>query len=240
MFKIPILLLFIIAITLFSFGASCVPQPYIYVTYFDVLPSPINAGEEATLHWNVTGANSVVIDNGIGEVPPYGKAPLKPLETTTYSLTAKNETRTVMTTAKLIVTTPSVKIPLTSTIPTLSALDSTELLRYLGKEVDVKGKVTYSGRWRPADQTDIWTSIYFCENAAQGGFPGSGANGDPLDYTSYFRAIVKPQYYNTFYDYSYQLIIQPGNLVTIHGIIEAYKAAPVIFLKSASQLSVVK
>jgi len=240
MLRIPISLLSVISITLFSFGASCIPQPYIYVTYFDVSPSPINAGEEGTLHWNVTGANSVVIDNGIGEVPPYGKATLTPKETTTYTLTAKNETRNVKATTKLVVNSPSVKITQLSTIPVLSALDSAELLKHLGQDVDITGKVTYTGRWRPVGQTYVWTSIYFCQNVADAGFPGSVANGDPLDYTSYFRAIIQPQYYNIFYDYSYELIVKPGDNVTVHGIIDVYKAAPAIFLKSARQLSVIK
>jgi hypothetical protein len=249
MFKpIAFLLPFFTYLAVISCAVSCSPQPYIYVTYFDALPSPINAGQVATLHWNVTGADTVVIDNGIGEVPPYGRAPVSPLQTTMYTLTARNAARIVTTTARLEVATPTSretaspapgKMPQAPNIQTYSPLDSAALLKQQGNEIEVKGKVTLIKKW-PLSLTNIRTSIYFCENSADASFPGSTANADPLDYTSYFRGIIKPEYYNTFYDYSGWLSFQAGDTVNITGVLETFNTAPVIFLKSKSQLTVSK
>jgi Tol biopolymer transport system component len=93
-----------IVLIAFLFFCSCAPAPYIYITNFEVTPNPLIEGEAATLHWNVTGANTVSIDNGIGEVPPYGKYSITPSESTTYTLTAKNTGRSVQAIATANVT----------------------------------------------------------------------------------------------------------------------------------------
>lgn len=73
---------------------SCKQDPYIYIT-FDVTPNPIIKGNSATLRWNVTGADMVTIDNGIGEVPPFGNKEVSPGEAQKYTLTATNPGRKV-------------------------------------------------------------------------------------------------------------------------------------------------
>ena len=50
----------------------------------------IYAGAPVTLAWNVTNAPSVIIDSGVGAVPPVGNTVVYPGVTTTYSLTATN------------------------------------------------------------------------------------------------------------------------------------------------------
>jgi hypothetical protein len=50
----------------------------------------INAGQSATLSWNVTGSTSVAISPDIGPVEPNGTHNLSPSSTTTYTLTASN------------------------------------------------------------------------------------------------------------------------------------------------------
>ncbi len=50
--------------------------------------SSITAGTPATLTWTTSGATSVSIDNGVGNVPANGTAQVSPTATTTYTLTA--------------------------------------------------------------------------------------------------------------------------------------------------------
>ncbi|MGA2368207.1 MAG: hypothetical protein ABSF74_06530, partial [Dehalococcoidia bacterium] len=53
-------------------------------------PVNINVGQSATLTWNVSGADSVSIDQGIGQVPPSGSRVVTPYSTTSYDLTASS------------------------------------------------------------------------------------------------------------------------------------------------------
>jgi hypothetical protein len=57
---------------------------------FDANPSTIGVGRSAVLTWNVTGADSVMIDQGIGQVPMSGSRTVSPYSTTSYTLTASN------------------------------------------------------------------------------------------------------------------------------------------------------
>ena len=60
------------------------------ITSFTASPSTVAAGQSSTLQWNVTGASSVSIDQGIGNVSPGGTKPVTPATTTTYTITATN------------------------------------------------------------------------------------------------------------------------------------------------------
>lgn len=82
----------LLLVSLLSMLLSCKSDPYIYIT-FDATPNPIAKGDSATLRWNVTGADKVTIDNGIGEVPPYGKYVVSPGQSQKYTLTATNSGR---------------------------------------------------------------------------------------------------------------------------------------------------
>lgn len=55
---------------------------------FKATPSTIPAGELSTLEWNISGAASVAIDNGIGTVAASGTRIVTPAVTTAYKLTA--------------------------------------------------------------------------------------------------------------------------------------------------------
>jgi peptidoglycan-associated lipoprotein len=57
---------------------------------FSAQPSSIQRGQSSTLRWNVTGADSVSIDNGIGVVSASGTRSVSPSSSTTYTLTARN------------------------------------------------------------------------------------------------------------------------------------------------------
>lgn len=69
---------------------------------FSVNPDSIVRGQSAVLSWNVTGENvKVIIDQGIGEVPPNGNVNVSPNSTTVYTLYASNSGGTVTKTALL-------------------------------------------------------------------------------------------------------------------------------------------
>jgi len=57
---------------------------------FDASSLTITSGQEATLHWDVTGANSVSISPGIGTVSSSGTRTVSPDTTVTYTLVAGN------------------------------------------------------------------------------------------------------------------------------------------------------
>ncbi len=79
------------------------------VASFTVAPSSITAGQSAILSWDVSGATSVAIDQGIGTVSVKGYQPLSPTVTTTYTITATNSAGS--TTATSTVTVNKLSVP---------------------------------------------------------------------------------------------------------------------------------
>jgi len=57
---------------------------------FTAEPSTVTRGQSSTLRWNVENASEVVIDQGIGTVPPRGQRVVSPGDTTTYRMTARS------------------------------------------------------------------------------------------------------------------------------------------------------
>lgn len=53
-------------------------------------PTTIKRGEESNLSWKSTNADSIVIDNGVGNVATQGTVTVAPLESTTFTVTASN------------------------------------------------------------------------------------------------------------------------------------------------------
>ena len=72
------------------------------VVSFSASPLSIAAGQTATLSWNTSGATSLSIDNGVGDVSNATSRVVAPLQTTTYTLTATNSAGSV--TARITVT----------------------------------------------------------------------------------------------------------------------------------------
>jgi hypothetical protein len=60
------------------------------VAVFNADPNIISVGQLSNLHWDITGATSVSIDQGIGDVGPVGSKVVYPYYTTTYTLTASS------------------------------------------------------------------------------------------------------------------------------------------------------
>jgi hypothetical protein len=101
---IPLLLLSVL------FVAGCYPGGPITITgqqpvisSFNASPSSISAGQSSTLDWNVSGATTVSIDQGIGNVALTGTRSIAPSATTVYTLTASSSAGSVTATTQVIV-----------------------------------------------------------------------------------------------------------------------------------------
>jgi hypothetical protein len=66
------------------------PIPKPLITRFDASPASITAGQSSTLSWELSGASSVVINQGIGSVTGSSSKSVSPGSSKTYTLTAKN------------------------------------------------------------------------------------------------------------------------------------------------------
>ncbi|HJX03380.1 MAG TPA: hypothetical protein VJ488_02345, partial [Dehalococcoidia bacterium] len=88
----------------------------IIITAFIADPPSITAGNSSKLSWNVSGAEFVNIDPGIGRVDLSAEIMVSPVVTTVYTLTAGNASNTIVATVQVIVIQPA------STITTVSGL----------------------------------------------------------------------------------------------------------------------
>ncbi|MCX6005451.1 MAG: hypothetical protein NT082_07265 [Chloroflexi bacterium] len=71
---------------------------------FEATPTSVVAGGTSTLKWQVLGATTVSIDQGIGNVARSSATPVSPSATTIYTLTAENSYGSVRATAQVVVT----------------------------------------------------------------------------------------------------------------------------------------
>jgi len=67
------------------------PSKIPIITTFSAGPASINAGEPSTLTWDVIGAKSINISQGIGGVAAKGSTQVTPAATATYTLTADSD-----------------------------------------------------------------------------------------------------------------------------------------------------
>lgn len=102
---VPLLILVVL------FIASCYPGGPItiggqlpVINSFNASPSSISAGDSSSLSWTVSGAASVSIDQGIGNVALTGTRAVAPAATTIYTLTASSTGGMVTATTQVIVT----------------------------------------------------------------------------------------------------------------------------------------
>jgi hypothetical protein len=100
---------------------------------FNVTPESISPGESAELSWDVTGAQTLSIDNGVGEVRGRSVR-VSPTATTTYTLTATNSRgSTTANTTLTVITAGGTEI---------SGSLSTRTLRLAGSPYKVTGDLT--------------------------------------------------------------------------------------------------
>jgi hypothetical protein len=100
-------LILILAIPLIP-GCDLFARQLPVVNSFDANPPSISADSSSTLTWNISGAASVSIDQGIGNVALTGSRAVAPSTTTTYTLTATNASGSITATCQVMVAgTPS-------------------------------------------------------------------------------------------------------------------------------------
>jgi len=142
------------------------------IVAFSASPAQIKAGESATLLWNVTGAMSVTIDQGVGTVAAAGTKAVSPTKTTTYTLTATNSAGT--NTQPVTLTVAGISImpglekrvfpPITLTETVLDFVDAAPsakwqnfvmgvVLPFPGSDSDNRGFATYKSNVKMEDGT---------------------------------------------------------------------------------------
>ncbi|MBI2638030.1 hypothetical protein HYW83_00360 [Candidatus Peregrinibacteria bacterium] len=83
--------------------AIAVAQPAAPQVTFQAAPASINKGQSTTLTWTVTGATTMNIDQGIGNIQGTGSRTVSPTTDTTYTLSATNAEGTVTRTVAITV-----------------------------------------------------------------------------------------------------------------------------------------
>ena len=126
--------------------------------------SPSTGGTQ-TLAWNVTGASSVSIDNGIGQVDLVGSRVISPATITTYTLTATNAAGTNSSSAQITVNDTAyspapvpfavTRVTGTAAQPTYTGSCPRTFTFYATITANGPGTVTY--RWERSD--DNWGHI---------------------------------------------------------------------------------
>ena len=94
--------IFLVILVLLS-GCSGIVVELPNIVSFSATSTTITAGESVTLIWQVSGADIVSIDQGIGEVYSISSISVNPTDTTTYTLTAANTAGSVTATTTVTV-----------------------------------------------------------------------------------------------------------------------------------------
>jgi hypothetical protein len=115
-------------------------------------PSTINAGGTSTLLWNVTGATSVSIDQGIGQVAVAGTRVVSPTTSTIYTISATNSTGTVTRSAVTTVNSASPPPPASTSFAVTGIIANTEPSNSTGC-FTLYANITANG---PGTATYIW------------------------------------------------------------------------------------
>jgi len=68
-------------------------SPYPVIESFKADPAVLDGAGVSNLSWNIVGAEWTAIDQGIGEVGLKGSASVRPKETTSYTIYARNGSR---------------------------------------------------------------------------------------------------------------------------------------------------
>lgn len=129
-------------------------DPVPTVNSFSVSPTKITQGGSATLSWDVSGASTVSINQGVGTVSAKSQGVVKPKVTTTYTLSATNSggTTTRSITLSVVASTPTPKPTSTVTatpVPTASTDPNTLSL--------TQSSINFSSTTAVADGVDTIT-----------------------------------------------------------------------------------
>ncbi len=177
-----------------SLNSGTVPAPTI--GSFSAVPASITSGQTATLFWAQSGATSVTIDNGIGDVSNTTFKSVSPKQTTTYTLTAADVGGTVIANATIVVAALTDSQP--PTVPTLvSAVAKNPT------EVDLS--------WTASTDNTAVTGYRVIRN-------GSAITTVPASVLSYADASVAP---GTTYTFSIEAFDAAGNVSNASNTIQS-------------------
>ena len=98
------------------------------ITSFFASPASITLGQQSTLNWNVTGADTVTINQGIGAVAASGSRAVAPTTSTTYTLTATNTAGSVSSNATVTVGTQPSSRPVISAGGVVTVAAGTQIM----------------------------------------------------------------------------------------------------------------
>ncbi|MFP2959646.1 hypothetical protein ACLEPN_17850 [Myxococcus sp. 1LA] len=143
---------------------------------FEAAPATVNAGASAELTWEVTGAQSLSISHGVGEVSG-SSTQVRPTSTTTYTLTATNERGN---------TTASTTVAVTTSGGTeLSGSLTTRTLTLAGSPYLVTGDLTVPEGARLTIEPGVTLSFrgHF-KLAVYGRITAQGTATDPIVFTA--------------------------------------------------------
>jgi len=147
------------------------PSPLPTVTSFTANPATVTAGQPTTLSWTTSGATTLTIDNGVGNVTNLTSIAVTPPQTTTYHLTATNSAGTASGAVTVTVNSGTPPPPPgttysiwpTSTTPSIPAMAMSAAIEVGVKfRSDVSGNVTgirfYKGSANTGTHTgSLWT-----------------------------------------------------------------------------------
>ena len=121
------------------------PTPAPSISSFAANPTSVAPGQVTTLSWTVSGASSVRIDNGVGDVSTVSLKSISPSQTTTYRLTATNSvgSTTAAVTVVVNVPGPDLQPPSTPVITSAAAKASNEVSFAWSASSDNIGVVGY-------------------------------------------------------------------------------------------------
>jgi hypothetical protein len=142
------------------------------IVEFSSNPSTIDSGSTSTLLWNVTGATSVSINQGIGQVDVAGTRVVSPNTSTTYTITASNSAGSVTASAVIMITSPGLPLisSFTANPSTINAGESSNLQWNIADATSVSinqgiGSVSSSGT-RTVNPTVSTTYTITASNSA--------------------------------------------------------------------------
>ncbi len=115
------------------------------ITTFSASPASINSGEASNLTWDVAGAKSININQGIGGVAVKGSVKITPSATITYTLTANSDYGSITKAVTVTVDTSNVTSPsteITATPPAVKTFSASQTSIMLGDNVTLSWTVT--------------------------------------------------------------------------------------------------
>lgn len=118
-----------------------IPGQVPVIESFNASPSSISSGESSSLSWTVSGATSVSIDQGIGNVALTGSRVVAPAVTTTYTLTASGSAGGITATTQVIVT-GVVPAPTPTGLPVINSFTASPPIISLGNSTNLTWNVT--------------------------------------------------------------------------------------------------